>query len=110
MRRSRFLLASAGAMVAAALPRLSSRALAADTLDYTLTSAPLAFSPAPGVNFAGLAYNGTIPGPVLRIAHGQRLRAKFVNHSGEPATIHWHGMILPNKMDGVEGVTQAAVP
>jgi FtsP/CotA-like multicopper oxidase with cupredoxin domain len=64
----------------------------------------------PGVEFAGLAYNGTIPGPVLRIAHGQRLRAKFVNNSGEPATIHWHGMILPNKMDGVEGVTQAAVP
>jgi FtsP/CotA-like multicopper oxidase with cupredoxin domain len=110
MRRSRFLLAGAGAMVAAALPRLSPRALAADTLDYTLTSAPLAFSPAPGVKFAGLAYNGTIPGPVLRITHGQRLRAKFVNQSGEPATIHWHGMILPNKMDGVEGVTQAAVP
>ena len=97
-------------MIAAALPPLSSRALADDTLDYTLTSAPLKFSPAPGVDFAGLAYNGTIPGPVLRIRHGQRLRAKFVNTSGEPATIHWHGMILPNKMDGVEGVTQAAVP
>lgn len=110
MRRSQFLLAGAGAMVAAALPPLSRRALASDTLDYTLTSTPLKFSPAPGVDFAGLAYNGTIPGPVLRIKHGQRLRAKFVNNSGEPATVHWHGMILPNKMDGVEGVTQAAVP
>lgn len=97
-------------MVAAALPQLSQRALANDVLDYTLTSTPLKFSPVPGVDFAGLAYNGTIPGPVLRIAHGQRLRAKFVNNSGERATIHWHGMILPNKMDGVEGVTQAAVP
>ncbi len=110
MRRSRFLLASAGAMIAAALPPLARRALASDALDYTLTSAPLKFSPAPGVDFAGLAYNGTIPGPVLRMVHGQRLRAKFVNNSGEPATIHWHGMILPNKMDGVEGVTQVAVP
>jgi FtsP/CotA-like multicopper oxidase with cupredoxin domain len=110
MRRSQFLIASAGAMIAAAVPPLSSRALANDVLDYALTSAPLKFSPAPGVEFAGLAYNGTIPGPVLRISHGQRLRAKFVNDSGEPATIHWHGMILPNKMDGVEGVTQAAVP
>ncbi|HET9095316.1 MAG TPA: multicopper oxidase family protein [Candidatus Baltobacteraceae bacterium] len=110
MRRSQFLLAGAGAMIAAALPPLSRRALASDVVDYTLTSAPLRFSPAPGVNFAGLAFNGTIPGPVLRIAHGQRLRAKFVNNSGEPGTIHWHGMILPNKMDGVEGVTQAAVP
>lgn len=97
-------------MVAAALPQLSQRALANDVLDYTLTSTPLKFSPVSGVDFAGLAYNGTIPGPVLRIAHGQRLRAKFVNNSGERATIHWHGMILPNKMDGVEGVTQAAVP
>lgn len=110
MRRSQFLLAGAGAMVAAALPPLSRHALASDVLDYTLTSAPLKFSPSPGIDFAGLAYNGTIPGPVLRIAHGQRLRAKFVNNSGEPATVHWHGMILPNKMDGVEGVTQAAVP
>ena len=110
MRRSQFLLAGAGAMVAAALPPLSRRALASDTVDYTLTSAPLNFSPAPGVTFAGQAFNGTIPGPVLRLKYGQRLRAKFVNNSGEPGTIHWHGMILPNKMDGVPGVTQAAVP
>lgn len=109
MRRTDFLRVSMGAMTAAALPPLSRRALANDAVDYTLTAAPLRFSPAPGVDFAGLAYNGTIPGPVLRIAHGQRLRAKFVNNSGERATIHWHGMILPNKMDGVEGVTQAAV-
>jgi FtsP/CotA-like multicopper oxidase with cupredoxin domain len=97
-------------MVAAALPQLSSRALASDIVDYTLTAAPLRFSPAAGVDFAGLAFNGTIPGPVLRLRHGQRLRAKFINTGTEPATIHWHGMILPNKMDGVEGVTQAAVP
>ncbi len=110
MRRSGFLFAGGGAMLAAALPPLSRRALASDSVDYALTAAPLSFSPVPGVDFAGLAYNGSIPGPVLRIACGQRLRAKFVNNSGEPATIHWHGMILPNKMDGVEGVTQAAVP
>lgn len=110
MKRSGFLLAGAGAMIAAALPPLSQRALASDTLDVTLTAAPLRFSPVPGLDFAGLAYNGTIPGPVLRIAHGQRLRAKFVNNSGQPGTIHWHGMILPNDMDGVPGVTQAAVP
>ncbi len=110
MRRATFLRASAGSMVAAALPALSKRALASDTLDYTLTAAPLRFSPVPGVELPGMAFNGTIPGPLLRVRHGQRLRAKFVNQSGEPATIHWHGMVLPNKMDGVEGVTQAAVP
>jgi FtsP/CotA-like multicopper oxidase with cupredoxin domain len=109
MRRSHFLQIGAGAMTALALPRLSQRVLASDTVDYTLTAAPLHFSPAPGVNFGGLAFNGSIPGPLLRIVHGQRLRAKFVNNSGQGSTIHWHGMILPNAMDGTEGVTQAAV-
>lgn len=110
MRRGDFFGLGAGAMIAAALPPLAARALASDVLDYTLTSAPLKFSPAPGVDYAALAYNGSIPGPVLRIAHGQRLRAKFVNNSGVPGTVHWHGMILPNDMDGVAGITQAAVP
>ena len=110
MRRAAFLRASGGAMAVAALAPLATRALASDVVDYTLTAAPLRFTPAPGAAFAGTAFNGTIPGPVLRLTHGQQLRAKFVNLSGAPATIHWHGMILPNKMDGVEGVTQAAVP
>ena len=97
-------------MTAAVLPPLSRRALASDVVNYTLTAAPYNFSPAPGVTFAGTAFNGSIPGPVLRVVHGQRLRALFVNDSGSPATVHWHGMILPNDMDGVPGVTQAAVP
>ncbi len=97
-------------MTAAALPMLPQKALADDTVAYTLTAAPLTFSPSPGASYAGLAFNGSIPGPVLRVMHGQRVRATFVNQSGTPATIHWHGMILPNAMDGVEGVTQAAVP
>lgn len=110
MRRRDFLAAGAGAMTALALPGLTSRARASSIVDYTLTSAPLRFSPAPGMSFSGVAFNGTIPGPVLRIVHGQRLRAKFVNRSGQKSTVHWHGMILPNKMDGSEDVTQPAVP
>lgn len=110
MRRAEFLRRTAGAFTVAALAPIPARALASDLVEYTLTARPLRFSPTPGVNFAGLAFNGTIPGPVLRVVHGQRFRATFVNHSGGHATIHWHGMILPNAMDGVEGVTQAAVP
>ncbi len=110
MRRTGFLQASGGAMIVAALPPLSKRAAASDVVDYTLAAEPLRYSPVPGLNFPGLAFNGTIPGPLLRIVHGQRLRAKFVNKSGQGSTIHWHGMILPNKMDGADGVTQPAVP
>lgn len=109
MRRRVFLAATTGAMVVAAIPRMTPRAAASDLVDYPLTAAPLLFSPTEGLRFPGLAYNGSIPGPVIRVVHGQRFRARFANNSGEPATIHWHGMILPNAMDGVEGVTQAAV-
>lgn len=110
MQRSSFLRYAAGAMTVAALPMRSARALASDIVDVTLTAAPSLFAPAPGVSFAGLAYNGSIPGPLLRVTKGQRFRARFVNQTGQPATIHWHGMVIPNAMDGVPGVTQAAVP
>jgi FtsP/CotA-like multicopper oxidase with cupredoxin domain len=96
-------------MLVMALPRLSAPAAASDAVDYTLTAGPLRYSPVPGLNFQGLAFNGTIPGPLLRIVHGQRLRATFINKSGQGSTIHWHGMILPNNMDGTDGVTQPAV-
>jgi multicopper oxidase len=110
MRRIDFLRRTASAMTVAALAPVPPRALASDLVEVTLTARPLRFAPVPDVDFAGLAFNGTIPGPVLRVVHGQRFRAKFVNNTGEPSTIHWHGMLLPNNMDGVEGVTQAAVP
>ncbi|MDE2482773.1 MAG: multicopper oxidase family protein [bacterium] len=110
MRRAHFLRTGAGAMIVAALPALSSRALAEDTIAYTLTAAPLTFAPASGVSFAGVAFNGSIPGPLLRARHGQRVRVAFHNRSQIDTTVHWHGMILPNAMDGVAGVTQPAVP
>ena len=97
-------------MAAVALPPLSSKALASDVAEFTLTAAPLTFSPVAGLDFPGRAFNATIPGPLLRVVRGQRMRAVFHKASGGPATIHWHGMILPNAMDGVEGVTQKAVP
>lgn len=109
MRRGDFLSAGAGAMATLALPSLGARAHASDVVDYTLTAAPLAFSPAPGIHFDGLAFNGSIPGPVLRVVHGQRVRVTFRNRTQVDTTVHWHGMVLPNDMDGVAGVTQAAV-
>lgn len=110
MRRGAFITAGAGAMAAVALPPLSQRARAADAVEYTLRAAPLDFTPAPGSRFPGVAFNGTIPGPVLRAVAGQRVRVTFTNDGTNGSTIHWHGMILPNAMDGVENVTQPPVP
>lgn len=54
-------------------------------------------------------YNGQFPGPELRVREGERLRVTLVNRLPDPTTIHWHGIPLPNAMDGVPGVTQPAV-
>src|SRR5438270_2931617 len=56
------------------------------------------------------AYNGTVPGPELRVTQGDRVRVTLVNHLPAATTIHWHGVRVPNAADGVAGVTQDAVP
>lgn len=100
----------AGLMTARVLRPLNVYAAERDSLDVTLEARPFIFRPNANVAFHGLAYNGRIPGPLLRVRYGQRFRARFINHTGSPSTVHWHGMILPNRMDGVPNVTQAPVP
>jgi FtsP/CotA-like multicopper oxidase with cupredoxin domain len=55
------------------------------------------------------AFNGSVPGPELRVNQGDRVQVTLVNHLPESTTIHWHGVVLPNAEDGVAGVTQDAV-
>ena len=113
MRRRSFLRTAAGAMTAAYLPRLSPKALAGETLDAAIRSSPARGGLIRGGGDANyselLAYNGTIPGPLLRVMHGQRIRVNYSSAVDAPTSIHWHGMLLPNDMDGVAGVTQEAV-
>ncbi|MDF0602772.1 multicopper oxidase family protein [Psychromarinibacter sp. C21-152] len=54
-------------------------------------------------------FDGTAPGPVLRFRQGDRLVRRFVNDLDQASTVHWHGLRLPNAMDGVPGVTQEPV-
>lgn len=57
-------------------------------------------------------YDGKLPGPVVRAREGDLLRIQVVNDLGTPTTVHWHGMHQPGtwRMDGVDGVSQAAFP
>jgi FtsP/CotA-like multicopper oxidase with cupredoxin domain len=55
------------------------------------------------------AYNDQVPGPTLRIRLGETVRVTFTNDLPQPTTIHWHGVRVPNAMDGVPGVTQPPV-
>jgi len=55
------------------------------------------------------SYNGTVPGPEIRVARGDRVIVHFTNDLPEPTTIHWHGVRVPNDVDGVPGVSQPEV-
>ncbi len=56
------------------------------------------------------AYNRTVPGPVLRGRKGEPIEITVLNQLDQPTTIHWHGIRIDNKMDGVAGLTQTAIP
>lgn len=53
------------------------------------------------------AYDGTLPGPVIRLPQGGRVTRQLVNALDVPTSIHWHGIRIDNAMDGVAGLTQA---
>ncbi|MBB3066780.1 multicopper oxidase family protein [Limibacillus halophilus] len=55
------------------------------------------------------AYEGTVPGLPLRFRKGERAKIRLQNGLEQPTSIHWHGLRVPNAMDGVAGLTQAAV-
>lgn len=59
-----------------------------------------------GVSVTAYTYNGTVPGPMIRVIEGDQVRIIVKNELDEPTTIHWHGVAVPNAMDGVPGVTQ----
>src|SRR6267378_2121146 len=54
-------------------------------------------------------YDGTVPGPELRVRQGEPLRVVVENKLGEDTTVHWHGIRLPNAMDGVPNLTQKPI-
>jgi len=62
-----------------------------------------------GVGLRVWAYNGQVPGPTLHVRLGDRVQVKFTNRLEQPTTIHWHGVRVPNGMDGVPHATQPPV-
>jgi FtsP/CotA-like multicopper oxidase with cupredoxin domain len=56
-----------------------------------------------------LAYNGSVPGPVLRVREGSEIEVRVTNDGDVPGTVHWHGLRLENRYDGVPDGTQAPI-
>lgn len=78
-------------------------------LEFELFARPVWWQLYGGQQVAAWAYNGMVPGPLIRVENGQRVRIRFTNNLPDPTTIHWHGIGVPNTEDGVPGITQRAI-
>ncbi|MCX7626976.1 MAG: copper oxidase [Methylophilaceae bacterium] len=74
--------------------------------EYHLVAEKVRREFAPGMTVNCWGYNGSTPGPTLEAVEGDRVRIYVTNRLPEHTTIHWHGIRLPNGMDGVGGLTQ----
>jgi FtsP/CotA-like multicopper oxidase with cupredoxin domain len=68
--------------------------------DFKIRIAPTSIEIAPGKVIKTTAYNGTVPGPVLRVKEGQPVKIEVTNDSGYPNLIHSHGLFIPSEQDG----------
>ena len=76
---------------------------------FDLETSVIRWTILPGVTVDGYAFNGQIPGPRLRFRQGDRVRINVTNRLPETTTVHWHGLILPNVMDGPAHITQEPI-
>ena len=78
---------------------------------FTLTARSAAIELPSGRTVKALTFDGTVPGPELRVREGDLVEVTLVNEDvASGVSIHWHGVDVPNAEDGVAGVTQDAVP
>jgi manganese oxidase len=73
---------------------------------FRLTAEKIQWETKEGKLVEAMAYNRMIPGPVIRVTEGERVRIIVTNRMNEPHTTHWHGLFVPNNMDGVAGISQ----
>ena len=77
--------------------------------EFHLVAEPVVREIAPGMKANMWGYNGQSPGPTIEVVEGDRVRIFVTNKLPEHTSMHWHGQILPNGMDGVTGVTQPGI-
>lgn len=83
--------------------------LATHVKQFTLVARNAWITPGPGIRIPAWTFNGTAPGPTLRVQQGDLVVVHVVNHLSFGITIHWHGIDVPDSQDGVAGVTQNAI-
>ena len=76
---------------------------------FELTCKKVTWEVAPGEKVEAVTYNGTVPGPTIRVVEGQPVRVHVKNEMDESTSVHWHGQRVPNDQDGVPYVTQPPI-
>ncbi len=74
--------------------------------EFRLVAEPVKREFAPGMVVNCWGYNGECPGPTIEVVEGDRVRLYLTNNLPERTSMHWHGVLLPNGMDGVAGLVQ----
>lgn len=77
--------------------------------EFQLVAKEASWELAPGVMVPAITYNGQVPGPTIRVTEGDTIRATLTNELQQATAIHWHGLHVPNGMDGVPPFTQPAI-
>src|SRR6202049_933501 len=77
-----------------------------DWKEFHLVAEPVEREFAEGMKAYLWGYNGQAPGPTIEAVEGDKVRIFVTNRVPEHTTVHWHGMLVPNGMDGVGGLTQ----
>lgn len=76
---------------------------------FNLDASVIKWNILPDEQVMAYAFNHQVPGPRIRITQGDRVRINVTNHLPESTTVHWHGLVVPNEMDGPANITQAPI-
>jgi FtsP/CotA-like multicopper oxidase with cupredoxin domain len=111
-RRS-FLKAGLGATLALGFPAGMMSSVFAKSVakvrEFHLSASRAKINLGVGPDFWAWTFNGTVPGPEIRVREGEIVRVVVKNLLPEETTIHWHGLPVPNPMDGVPDITQKGI-
>jgi FtsP/CotA-like multicopper oxidase with cupredoxin domain len=78
--------------------------------DFSLRIAPVSLELAPGRIVRTIGYNGTVPGPLLRMREGKQVTVDVFNETSVAELVHWHGQVVPSDVDGASEEGTPAVP
>ena len=77
--------------------------------EFELSTGVVRWSILPDLEVGAYAYNGQVPGPLIRVQPGDRIRVRVKNDLPNATTVHWHGLVLPIEQDGVPEISQPPI-